>query len=115
MLDRRALQSPSMSMSRRAFLQGSLATLALARFARPAAADDGDERGMLFIVYLSGGYNALFSSADSFLGAGTFGVRPDNVLRLGNGLVVDSSFAALPQWAREHMASVGVAHGQSDH
>jgi hypothetical protein len=109
--------SMSRPPSRRAFLQGSaaLATLALPRFARPAAADDGDEPGMLFIVYLSGGYNAIFSSADSFLGTGMFGVRPDNVLRLANGLVVDSSFGALPQRAREHMASIGVAHGQSDH
>jgi hypothetical protein len=70
------------------------------------------------LVYLNGGYNALFSSAQSFVGAGTFGVTAGNIHQLGgssSNLFVDTSFDALPQSALSHLATVGVNHHLSAH
>jgi hypothetical protein len=69
----------------------------------------------VLVVFLPGGYNALFGSADSFSGAGTFGVTNANMLNLGNGLVVDTSFNTLGAFAKANMATVGVAHGIAAH
>ncbi len=73
------------------------------------------EKSAVLIVYLQGGYNALFGSADSFSGAGSFGVTAANQLNLGNGLIVDSSFSTLSAFAKTHMASVGIRHGIAAH
>ncbi len=83
-------------------------------FTSEAMAQSATQSAVL-VVFLPGGYNALFSSADSFSGAGTFGVTAANMLNLGNGLVVDSSFNTLGAFAKANMASVGVAHGQAAH
>ena len=81
----------------------------------PQAAAQGSGAGSVVVIYLTGGYNALFSSADSFSAGGTFGVTPVNMLDLGNGLVVDSVFSTLSPFVKERMAAVGVAHGISAH
>lgn len=74
------------------------------------------EKPALLVVFLSGGYNALFSSANAFATAGTFGVTGSNQRDLGNGLVVDApTFGTLPAFALSHMATVGVRHGISNH
>jgi hypothetical protein len=80
-----------------------------------ALAQTTDSKSAILVVYLQGGYNALFGSADSFSGAGTFGVTNANQLNLGNGLVVDNSFATLSAFAKANMATVGVAHGIAAH
>jgi hypothetical protein len=80
-----------------------------------ALAQTADSKSAVLIVYLQGGYNALFGSANSFSGAGTFGVNNTNQLNLGNGLVVDSSFSTLSAFAKANMATVGVAHGIAAH
>ncbi len=73
------------------------------------------EKATLVVIYLRGGYNALFTSADSFVGNNDFGVNANNMLDLGNGLIVDNSWSALGQFAQTHMATVGVRHGIANH
>ncbi|MBE2251652.1 MAG: DUF1501 domain-containing protein [Myxococcus sp.] len=74
------------------------------------------EKPALLVVFLQGGYNSLFSSANSYATAGTFGVTAGNQRDLGNGLVVDApTFGTLPAYALSHMATVGVRHGISNH
>lgn len=74
------------------------------------------EKPALLVVFLQGGYNALFSSAQSFATAGTFGVTASNQRNLGNGLVVDApTFGTFNDYALAHMATVGVRHGISSH
>lgn len=110
------------NLSRRNFLKGlalGAGGIAGARLGGAGwlgeARADGTEKPALLIVYLTGGYNALFPSADSFLTQNSFGVSSGNVLDLGNGLVVDNTFASMPEFAQGHMASIGVNHGVSDH
>lgn len=68
----------------------------------------------LVILHLVGGYNALFGSADSLVGK--FGVTAGNHTVLGNGLAVDNTFAnSMSAFAKNHMATVGVRHGISNH
>ncbi|HYX34490.1 MAG TPA: twin-arginine translocation signal domain-containing protein [Oligoflexus sp.] len=81
----------------------------------PEALAQSATQSAVLVVFLPGGYNALFSSADSFSGAGTFGVTAANMLNLGGGLVVDNSFNTLGAFAKANMASVGVAHGIAAH
>lgn len=108
-------------LSRRSLFQG-LAGLAggslmvkTGLFPATAHAQMG-EKPALLVVFLSGGYNALFSSSNSFATAGTFGVTGSNQRDLGNGLVVDApTFGTLPAFALSHMATVGVRHGISNH
>ena len=45
----------------------------------------------------------------------SFSCSSSNVTDLGNGLVVDSSFAQLPQFAQQHIATIGINHGLSGH
>lgn len=71
--------------------------------------------GSLVLIYLKGGYNALFSSADSFVGKGSFGVSESNVLELGGELVVDQSFASLGEKVLSQMATVGIRHNRTGH
>lgn len=109
-------------VSRRLFLKGAASAAGAAaalrlpggQFERSAFAQQAEKSAVL-VVYFGGGYNALFPSADSFLGAGTFGVNNNNTLNLGNGLVVDRSFDVFPAIAKQRMATIGVRHGSSDH
>jgi hypothetical protein len=112
------------SISRRTFLAGSAAAAGALAFSRPGlkggwfkkAHAQAAEKPALLIVFLQGGYNALFCSADSFQAGGTFGVNAGNVLDLGNGLRVDQpTFGTMPALARTHMATIGVRHGSSSH
>ncbi len=80
-----------------------------------ALAQATESKSAVLVVYLQGGYNALFGSANSFSGAGTFGVTNANQLNLGNGLVVDSSFSTLSAFAKANMATIGVSHGIAAH
>lgn len=108
--------------SRRSLFQG-LASVGAGALAakvglcpRTAFAQAGGEKPALLVVFLQGGYNALFSSANSFATAGTFGVTGSNQRDLGNGLVVDApTFGTMPAFALSHMATVGVRHGISNH
>ncbi len=112
--------------SRRSLLQGAAVTAgALAANGLPGtnlvsrAYGQAAEKSALLFIYLQGGYNAVFPSADSFRTTGTFGITGDNMLKpLGgvNNLVVDApTFGTLPDFALTHMASIGVKHGISDH
>lgn len=74
------------------------------------------EKPALFIIYLNGGYNSVFGSADSYAGAGTFGVTAGNQRALANGLVIDApTLGTLPQYGLDHMATVGIRHGITAH
>ena len=110
-----------MSLSRRSFLKGVAVAAGAAigtRFAGSrgieGVARADAEQPALLMIYLAGGYNALFGSAGGLVGS--FGVSPGNIQDLGNGLVVDApTFGTLPQFAKSHMATIGVAHGITDH
>jgi hypothetical protein len=111
--------------SRRGFLKGAaIAAGALGLSRLPgvsllgrAHAAPGAEPPALFILNLIGGYNALFGSADSFIGNGAFGVTATNVRRIGTSdLYVDrATLGSLPTAALQKMASIGVNHGISSH
>jgi hypothetical protein len=98
---------------------GTTSALALGGFVpgilTPEAFAQSATQSAVLVVYLSGGYNAIFTSADSFSGAGTFGVTNNNMLNLGGGLVVDNSLNTLGAFAKANMASIGVAHGIAAH
>jgi hypothetical protein len=108
-------------LSRRGFLKGLAATTGAAIGTRIAGgtqwlgeAAAATEIPALCVLFLSGGYNALFSSADSLVGS--FGVTSTNIQSLGNGLFVDAStYGTMPAFALQHMATIGVNHGLSDH
>jgi hypothetical protein len=108
--------------SRRQWLQGVAGLTGAAAAARlglmpsTAFAQQAPEKAALLVVFLNGGYNALFGSADSFASDNTFGVTASNQRPLGNGLVIDGpTFGNLPAFALEHMATVGVRHGLTSH
>jgi hypothetical protein len=66
------------------------------------------------MIHFIGGYNALWSSAAPL--AGTFGVTAGNYTDLGNGVSMDNLLVnALSPFARQHVATIGVNHGQSSH
>ncbi len=109
-------------LSRRQWLQGMAGLAGAGTAARlglmpsTAFAQEAPEKAALLVVFLNGGYNALFGSADSFAGEGTFGVTGSNQRVLGNGLVVDGpTFGNLPAFALEHMSTVGIRHGITGH
>lgn len=112
-------------LTRRGLLQSALAATGLYGAARMGlrpwrtahAGESAIEKPALLILYTRGGYNALFSSADSFVGNGAFGVTGNNITRVGQSdLYVDSStLGTLSQNALGHMASIGVRHGLSGH
>lgn len=90
--------------------------LALGDFELQAKVPRAPERSTLVVLWLNGGPAGLFNSADAFLGNGAFGVTPNNIRALGNGLSVDAgSFGALPAVALAHMASVHFRHGLYSH
>src|SRR5947207_6775560 len=103
--------------SRRGLLKGAagVALLSQSRFLGEALAQTAPEKPALLCIFLTGGYNALFGSADSFAPAGTFGVTSSNSTLLGNGLVVDNTFNTMPLFARQHMSTIGIRHGLSSH
>lgn len=108
--------------SRRQWLQGAagLSGAALAAQAglwpSKAFAQSANEKSALLIIFLQGGYNSVFASADSYAGAGTFGVTAGNQMDLGNGLVIDRpTFGTLSPFALQHMSTVGVRHGLTNH
>src|SRR5688572_13642052 len=113
---------PTMTTSRRGFLKGAAiaaGALGLSRFpgTRRAYAAPGDEPPALLLFYMRGGYNAMFCSADSFVGTGAFGVTSTNIRRIGtSNLFVDrSTLGTLSTTTLNKMASIGVNHGISSH
>src|SRR5215207_9167404 len=82
-----------------------------------AEAAPGDEPPAVFIFNMIGGYNALFGSADSFIGSGAFGVTATNTKQIGtSNLVVDrTTLGSLSNTTLAKMASIGINHGQTAH
>jgi hypothetical protein len=73
-----------------------------------------DEKPALFVIYLRGGYNALFSAAGGL--KGSFGVDDGNIEDRGNGLVIDAqTYGTFADNVKSKMATIGVAHGLTDH
>lgn len=114
-----------MSTSRRGFLKRAMLGAAALGVTRVpgigglgrAEAAAGDDKPALFILNMIGGYNALFPSADSFLGSGAFGVTSTNIRRIGTSdLYVDrTTLGTLSGTTLQKMASIGVNHGISAH
>src|SRR4026209_1180440 len=77
----------------------------------------GAEPPAVFIFNMIGGYNALFGSADSFVGSGAFGVTSTNIKRIGTSdLYVDrNTLGTLSPTTLDKMASIGINHGISAH
>jgi hypothetical protein len=101
-----------MTLTRRGLLGAAASSLLLPSVARAQVA----EKGAVVVIFFSGSYNALFSAADAYVPSGNFAVTADNVLDVGNGLVVDrSTLGQLPAEVLGSMCTVGVAHGYSDH
>lgn len=107
------------AITRRTFLKAGAALaggLAVGGFKLMAHPRRHVERPTLVVFWLNGGPAGLFNSADAFLANGAFGVTPDNVRKLGNGLYVDAgSYGSLPAIALNHMASVHFRHGRYSH
>ena len=103
------------NFSRRSLMKGAAGLAGLAAMSRvnPAFAQSTPgEKTTLLVIFLEGGYNSLFASADSFLGTGNFGTSAGTVKQLGGGLAIDlATFGTMPQYAQDHMASVGIRHG----
>ncbi len=111
-----------------AAVAGAAAAAPLTRGLVGTAHAQAAEKSALFIVFLEGGYNSLFGSADSFLsgnpetGGPSFGVTSSNIQSLGEGpngvpLFVDKpTFGTLlPGVALTHMASIGIRHNLTAH
>lgn len=105
------------TISRRSLLQGAAAVASASALGPTLArAQAAPQKSTLLCLFLDGGYNALFGSADSFLGTGTFGTNAGTVRQLGNGLAVDApTFGTMPQVALDRMSSIGVRHGLTAH
>lgn len=71
---------------------------------RNAAA--ANEKSAVVVVFCQGGYNQMFSSADSCVGR--FGVTDAEVETIGNGLAIHKpTFGTLPAFTKQHMAAIG--------
>ncbi len=111
--------------SRRGFLKGAAIAAGLfgvsrlpgARLIQRAHAAPGDEPPALFILNLTGGYNALFPSANSFVGNGAFGVTSSNIKKIGTSdvFVDGATLGTLDDTVLAKMASIGINHGISSH
>jgi len=70
-----------------------------------------DEKPALFIVYLRGGYNALFSAPNGM--KGSFGIADGNIESLGNDMFIDSAtfgiFSAMSNQPRKLQFSARVS------
>src|SRR6187402_2423069 len=112
-----------MKISRRSWLQGfgmltgaAIGSRLLGEAEGTANAAPAATKSAVVSIYLEGGFNALFTSADSFAANGSFGVSSSNAQSVGNGLVVDAkSIGTLGDWALGHMAAIGNNHGLSAH
>ncbi len=105
------------NFTRRSLFKGAAGLAGMAAMSRltPAFAAPGDKTTLL-CIFLEGGYNSLFSSADSFVAGGEFGASGSTAKMLGNGLAVDNAtFGTMPQYALDHMSSVGIRHGLTAH
>lgn len=108
-------------LSRRGFLKGLGIGIGAAIGSRlPGSRWIGEAKAAIteptsvVVLHLIGGYNAIFSSANSLVGR--FGVTAGNHTVLGNGLAVDNTYAnSMSAFVKSHMASVGVRHGISNH
>lgn len=111
------------NMSRRDWLKGALVGAGAALGTRLAgkqwlgdAAAAPAAKAAVLSIFLEGGFNALFSSADSFLAGNKFGVTATNIRDVGNGLRVDgATIGMLDDWSLGHMAAIGNRHGAIDH
>lgn len=110
-----------MSFSRRGFLKGLAATAGAAMGTRIAgngsfigSALAAPEPTSLVMIHFVGGYNAIWSSAGTL--QGSFGVTANNFTPVGNGVSIDNVLAdAMSPFVKEHVATIGVGHGQSSH
>lgn len=111
-------------MTRRGFLKGLGIGAGAVMGTRFAGGIDGfigeaqaaTNGAAVVVVHLSGGFNSLFVSADSFASAGTFGVNAGNYTLIGNGVAIDNTWnTALSAYAKQHLAVLGVRHGISSH
>ena len=74
------------------------------------------EKATVVLVFLNGGYNAIFSAADAFVAKGVYGCAPNNVVEIGGGVSVDrATLGSLPQAVLSQACTIGVAHGISAH
>jgi len=108
------------SISRRGFLKGAAAAAGAVAGTRLAGSSMiGDARAAgagapaVLVIYTLGGYNSIFPSFDSLAGT-SFGAGMTGK-DLGNGLIVDPTFANLNAYALSHMATIGTKAGQSAH
>lgn len=109
-----------MHISRRNLLKsGTVATGLLGAsslLSSQAARSQSSDKPAIVLIWLAGGYNCIFSSADSCVPEGPWAVTASNVRDVGNGLVVDAAtMGTLPEDVLAHMTTVGVQHGSSDH
>lgn len=106
--------------SRRGFLKAAFAAAGAAAGTRLAGGSfvgnalAATEPSSVVIIHFIGGYNALWSSAAPL--TGSFGVTAGNITDLGNGVSADSILAdTYSPFVRQHVATIGVRHGQSSH
>ena len=115
--------SQRVNISRRDWLKGALVGAGAALGTRLAgtqwlgdAAAAPASKAAVLSIFLEGGFNAVFPSADSFLAGGKFGVTSTGIRDLGNGLRVDGpTIGTLDAWSLGHMAAIGNRHGAIDH
>ena len=118
--------NPKSRLSRRFLLKGAAgvggaaaaSSLAGGGLVRPALAQTA-ERSALLVVFTSGGYNAIHSSAQSFLGAGSFGVNNGNVFSPinNNAYLVDAGWNRpdMPNEYKLKMTTILNKTDNSDH
>lgn len=105
-----------MKFTRRSLLSAGVGAAGLSLWPRPLRAQTPSRKPAVVLIWLDGGYNCLFSSADSCVPDRVFGVNEGNVRPLSNGLVVDATtLGTLPDEVLRHMVTVGVHHGRADH
>ncbi len=78
------------------------------------AQNSGAGKPAVLVIYLGGGYNALFGSAASFMNT-AFGVTAGNTAQVPGGPLVDASFNRLPKAAFDKISTVQINHRSSDH
>src|SRR5438132_18735 len=111
------------NFSRRSLLKGAAGLGAVAAVDRVGgglvqnAFAQTTQKNAVLVVFLRGGYNALFSSADVFASNNTFACTATNTQTVGSGLVVDKGTLGtdIVPIAGAHMAALGINHGLSSH
>lgn len=106
--------------SRRRFLKGLTVAAGSAlgtRLGGPSflgEAHAAAEPTSVVLLYLNGGFNAIFNSAQDL--QGSFGVTAGNYTALGGGLSIDNTLAnSMSAFTKNHMAAIGVRHGLAAH